>query len=59
MNLIDRRFAALALGQVGPAAKGTVPLLVEALEDADGGVRKFAAEAIQKIDPKAMKSRAG
>jgi len=57
-NVIDRRFAALALGQVGPAAKEAVPLLVKALGDADGGVRKFAAEAIQQIDPKAVKKRA-
>ena len=42
----------------GAAANEAVPLLVKAVGDADGGVRKFAADAIRQIDPKAVKKRA-
>ena len=45
-------------GRSGRLRNGAGLLLVEALGDADDGVRKFAAEAIRKIDATAAKRRA-
>jgi HEAT repeat protein len=46
-----RAAAAEALGKIGPEAKEAVPVLREALEDKDEGVRQAAAEALQRIQP--------
>ncbi len=45
-----RRMAAIALGRLGDSANGLV--LAEALTDADAGVRRYAAEALVKVDYK-------
>lgn len=44
-----RRFAAEALGEMGPAAAETVPLLKTILNDARPDVRQAAADALKKI----------
>src|SRR5262249_48852373 len=48
-----RRSAAFALGKAGGLAVYTVPKLVRALKDADGGVREAAAFALGEIGPAA------
>ncbi len=45
-----RRFAAWALGDLGPAAAGAVEPLAKALEDSEAVVRVYAAGALWKID---------
>jgi HEAT repeat protein len=45
--------AARTLGKIGPAARGAVPILVEALDDRDALVREHAAEALGEIGPDA------
>ncbi len=47
-----RAAAVGALGELGPAAPGAVPHLVECLADPDRNVRATADEALRKIDPK-------
>jgi HEAT repeat protein len=42
------------LGKIGPAA---VPMLTEALRDADSSVRWHAADALGKIGPAAAEGR--
>jgi hypothetical protein len=49
-----RRGAAIALGQIGPAAKDAVPALIEVLKDKDDRVRNYAASALGKIGPAAV-----
>jgi HEAT repeat protein len=44
--------AARFLGSFGPTSKDAVPALTVALEDKDEGVRKAAAEALERIRPK-------
>ena len=46
----SRNSACLALGRIGPAAKAALPALRRALNDPSPDVRKFAAQAIQKIE---------
>ena len=46
-----RMTAINVLGQIGPASKDAIPLLLLALKDRDQGVRNSAARAIQRIDP--------
>ena len=47
----DVRMATLALGNIGPAASDAIPTLLLAMnDDEDEGVRKMAAEALEKID---------
>jgi HEAT repeat protein len=43
--------AARMLARLGVAARPAIPALVDALHDADEGVRKEAAEALRTIDP--------
>ena len=57
-DVIDRRLAALTLGQIGPAASEAVPLLEDALGDADGVLRQFAVEALLKIETQEPESLA-
>lgn len=52
----DRLAAALALGKIGPEAKGSVSALLGALRDDDRYVRQAAAEALLRIDPQRMAS---
>ena len=44
-----RRFFALALLNVGPAAKAAVPALEEACRDKDATVRTYAEQALVKV----------
>jgi HEAT repeat protein len=58
-NLLDpdrivRFSAALALGNIGPAAKDAAPSLIDALKDMDGGLRQAASAALVKIGPAAV-----
>ncbi len=46
-----RRLAAQALGELGPAAEASRPLLIETLQDERLAVRLAAAFALQKLDP--------
>ena len=48
-----RKFAAEALGKIGPEAKSAVPKLVELLKDADPIVREAAFTATTQVDPEA------
>ncbi len=45
--------AALALGELGPAAKAAVPILIRAVESSSGRARDVLHEVIRKIDPTA------
>jgi HEAT repeat protein len=47
-----RRYAAKALGNIGPKAKEAVPALIEALKDENLDVRYYAQEALNKIQKK-------
>ncbi len=47
-RLLVRRSAAIGLGQLGDRTYG--PALIDALCDADAGVRRYAAESLVKID---------
>jgi HEAT repeat protein len=44
-----KKYAAEALGDMGPAAKEAVPLLKTMLTDGQSGLRQAAAEALEKI----------
>ena len=47
----DVRMSCLALGNIGPAASDAIPALLLVMnDDEDEGVRKMAAEALEKID---------
>jgi HEAT repeat protein len=48
---LERRLAAHALGEIGPAAREAVPALIEALRDAEGFVRVWAAAALARVQP--------
>jgi HEAT repeat protein len=53
MEMANRRANALsALGEVGPAAKSALPMLLDSLSDNIRWVRKEAAKALEKIAPK-------
>ena len=45
----ERREAAYALAELGPAAKEAVPALTERLQDEDPWVRRVAADALDEI----------
>src|ERR1043166_1038630 len=49
-ELICRRMTAVRLGGAGPAASNAIPALLEALRDENHYVRRYAADAIWKID---------
>ena len=51
-----RKNAALALGEVGPAAEIAVPALVAALGDRDERVRRPVADALGQIGPNAREA---
>lgn len=57
-DVIWRYDAADTLGEIGPSAKKAVPALVELLESdqADEDLRNTAAQALKRIDPKAVSS---
>src|SRR4051794_6132099 len=42
-NALDRRLAAHALAEIGPAAREAVPALIEAVQDPESFVRVWAA----------------
>ena len=50
-----RHEAAEALGHIGPAANVAVPALVASLEDESDSVRRYAADALRKINPETAK----
>lgn len=50
-GLTNRRLAAVVLGFLGRELAATVPPLVNALQDEDDTVRRFAAESLEKIAP--------
>jgi HEAT repeat protein len=45
-----RQSAAMALGRIGPRAKGAIPALRNVLRDSNPNVRNVAAEAISRIE---------
>lgn len=53
-----RRYAALALRDIGPKAKAATPVLVETLADADAPTRGLAAQALAAIGPDARPAAA-
>ncbi len=57
-NAKDRRLAAWTLGYLGAAAAEAIPALLVAVSDPDEGVRKMAREALDKISPVDMATRA-
>lgn len=50
------RRAAAALGQIGPPARGAVPILAKAIESPSLEVRYFAVDALGRIGPDALGS---
>jgi HEAT repeat protein/beta-lactamase regulating signal transducer with metallopeptidase domain len=48
-----RRFAAHALGELGPNVKSALPALLEAINDEDAWVRRHALQSVSNIDPAA------
>ncbi len=48
-NVVVRRATADALGLIGPEARDAVPMLIEALEDGDEGLRRNATRALRGI----------
>src|SRR5262249_33343806 len=51
--------AATALAQMGAEAKTAVPSLAEMLQDADEGIRQWAAHALGEIGPCAVSAAGG
>lgn len=43
-----------AIGEIGPAAKSAVPMLVEALKDENESIRKGASDSLGKMGPSAL-----
>jgi HEAT repeat protein len=50
-NSLERRLAAHALAEIGPAAREAVPALTEALRDPESFVRVWAAAALARVEP--------
>ena len=48
---LDRRLAAHALAEIGPAAREAVPALIETLRDPESFVRVWAAAALARVQP--------
>ena len=48
---LERRLAAHALAEIGPAASEAVPALIEALRDPESFVRVWAAAALARVQP--------
>ena len=51
----DHRWAAQALGRIGPPARAARPILTELTRAGDFVLRSTAADALQKIDPEAAR----
>ena len=50
----SRRAAAETLGQIGPAAKGAIPAMIQALKDPEHGVCATASRNLAKLSPEAV-----
>ena len=50
-DALERRLAAHALAEIGPAAREAVPALIEALRDRESFVRVWAAAALARVQP--------
>ena len=48
---LERRLAAHALAEIGPAAREAVPALIEALRDPESFVRVWVAAALARVQP--------
>jgi HEAT repeat protein len=48
---LERRLAAHALAEIGPAAREAVPALIEAVRDPESFVRVWAAAALARVQP--------
>jgi len=48
-DALERRLAAHALAEIGPAAREAVPALIEALRDPESFVRVWAAAALARV----------
>jgi HEAT repeat protein len=48
---VERRLAAHALAEIGPAAREAVPALIEAVQDPESFVRVWAAAALARVEP--------
>ena len=48
---LERRLAAHALAEIGPAAREAVPALIETLRDPESFVRVWAAAALARVEP--------
>jgi len=48
---LERRLAAHALAEIGPAARDAVPALIETLRDPESFVRVWAAAALARVEP--------
>ena len=52
-NTLLRSLILVSLGQFGPEARESAPMIIEALKDQDTDVRQSAASALKEIDPAA------
>jgi HEAT repeat protein len=50
-DALERRLAAHALAEIGPAAREAVSTLIEALQDRESFVRVWAAAALARVQP--------
>jgi HEAT repeat protein len=50
-DALERRLAAHALAEIGPAARAAVPVLIEVLRDPQSFVRVWAAAALARVEP--------
>ena len=48
---LERRLAAHALAEIGPAAREAAPTLIDALRDPESFVRVWAAAALARVEP--------